>query len=463
MAVLMDEEKEAGVAMVDIGGDTTDIAIFHKNIIRHTSVIPFGGNIVTRDIEEGCTIQAKYAELLKIRFGLALSEPASWNEVVSIPVLPGRPPKEISIKNLAYIIEARMEEIVEMIYAELSRAGYDRLTGGIVLTGGGSQLQYLRELFELTTGLHTRIGNPNQHMGRSQNEAVKAPMYAAAVGLVMAGFRAIDERENDYLKAKPVMAAAPPQQREQAPPRKEREQDGKPGGGRFFNSILDRTRRFCPTTWTTAWSTKPMTLTSTRPSHFMAESLFKFELPDRHRSIIKIIGVGGGGSNAVNHMFNQGIREVDFAVCNTDRQALDASPVPNKVRLGVTLTEDSGRGPTPNGAATPPLRVNRTSANCFRPTSRWCSSRRGWAVVRVRGPAPVIARLAQERGMLTVAIVTAPFSFEGRLKKENAFRGIEELRQYCDTVLLILNDKLQDIYGDLPKRKAFAEADNILT
>jgi cell division protein FtsA len=172
MAVLMDEEKEAGVAMVDIGGDTTDIAIFHKNIIRHTSVIPFGGNIVTRDIEEGCTIQAKYAELLKIRFGLALSEPASWNEVVSIPVLPGRPPKEISIKNLAYIIEARMEEIVEMIYAELSRAGYDRLTGGIVLTGGGSQLQYLRELFELTTGLHTRIGNPNQHMGRTQNEAV---------------------------------------------------------------------------------------------------------------------------------------------------------------------------------------------------------------------------------------------------------------------------------------------------
>ncbi len=246
MAVLMDEEKEAGVAMVDIGGDTTDIAIFHKNIIRHTSVIPFGGNIVTRDIEEGCTIQAKYAELLKIRFGLALSEPASWNEVVSIPVLPGRPPKEISIKNLAYIIEARMEEIVEMIYAELSRAGYDRLTGGIVLTGGGSQLQYLRELFELTTGLHTRIGNPNQHMGRSQNEAVKAPMYAAAVGLVMAGFRAIDERENDYLKAKPAMAAGPPQPQQQQQPRKEREQDGngKQGGGRFFNSILDRTRRF---------------------------------------------------------------------------------------------------------------------------------------------------------------------------------------------------------------------------
>lgn len=232
MAVLMDEEKEAGVAIVDIGSDTTDIAVFHKNIIRHTAVIPFGGNIVTRDIEDGCTIQTKYAELLKVRFGQALSETASWSEVVSIPVLPGRPPKEISIKNLAYIVEARMEEIVEMIYSELSRAGYDRLTGGIVLTGGGAQLQYLRELFELTTGMHTRLGNPNQHMGRSQTEAVKSPMYAAAVGLVIAGFRAIDERENNYMKVKPILASTNP--------RKDREQPS----GRFFNSILDRTRRF---------------------------------------------------------------------------------------------------------------------------------------------------------------------------------------------------------------------------
>ncbi len=234
MAVLMDEEKEAGVALVDIGGDTTDIAIFHKNIIRHTAVIPFGGNIITRDIEEGCTIQARYAELLKIRFGQAMAEMASWNEVVSIPVLPGRPPKEISVKNLSYIIEARMEEVIEMIYAEIARAGYERLTGGIVLTGGGAQLQYLKELFELTTGLHTRVGTPNQFMGRVQNEEVKNPAYATTVGLVLSGFRAIDDRENGYLKTKPVTTSAPQS------PRKEKENQG----GRFFGNILDKTRRF---------------------------------------------------------------------------------------------------------------------------------------------------------------------------------------------------------------------------
>ncbi|CAA9294158.1 MAG: Cell division protein FtsZ [uncultured Cytophagales bacterium] len=195
----------------------------------------------------------------------------------------------------------------------------------------------------------------------------------------------------------------------------------------------------------------------------MAESLFKFELPDRHRSIIKIVGVGGGGSNAVNHMFNQGIREVDFAVCNTDRQALDASPVPNKVRLGVTLTEGLGAGANPERGRDAAIESEQDIRELFSPNVKMVFITAGMGGGTGTGAAPVIARLAQERGMLTVAIVTAPFSFEGRVKKENAFRGIEELRQYCDTVLLILNDKLQDIYGDLPKRKAFAEADNILT
>ncbi len=164
-----------------------------------------------------------------------MAEMASWNEVVSIPVLPGRPPKEISVKNLSYIIEARMEEVIEMIYAEIARAGYERLTGGIVLTGGGAQLQYLKELFELTTGLHTRVGTPNQFMGRVQNEEVKNPAYATTVGLVLSGFRAIDDRENGYLKTKPVTTSAPQS------PRKEKENQG---GGRFFGNILDKTRRF---------------------------------------------------------------------------------------------------------------------------------------------------------------------------------------------------------------------------
>lgn len=205
MAVLTDEEKEAGIALVDIGGGTTDIAVFYDNIIRHTAVIPFGGSIITSDIKQGCLIMQNQAEALKVKFGKALSEEASINEVVSIPGLKNRPPKEISVKNLAYIIEARMEEIVEMVYAEIVRSGYEnRLAGGIVITGGGAQLQSAKELFELLTGMDVRIGYPNEYLGKSKIEAIKSPMYATPVGLVLAGFKALDDRENRYNQVRTV-------------------------------------------------------------------------------------------------------------------------------------------------------------------------------------------------------------------------------------------------------------------
>lgn len=199
ISVLSDEEKEAGVVLVDIGGGTTDIAIFQDNIIRHTAVIPFGGNIITQDIKQGCSVMAKQAELLKTKFGKAFAEEASPNEMISIPGLHNRPPKEISVKNLSHIIQARMEEIIELVHAEIIYSGYeDRLAGGIVLTGGGSQLQSLQQLFEYMTGKPVRIGHPNQHLGKSKLEVVKSPMYSTAVGLVLTGFSSIDERENRY-------------------------------------------------------------------------------------------------------------------------------------------------------------------------------------------------------------------------------------------------------------------------
>jgi cell division protein FtsA len=199
MSVLNDEEKEAGVCLVDIGGGTTDLAIFHENIIRHTAVIPLGGNIITKDIKEGCMVMQHQAELLKTKFGKAIAEEASPNEIVSIPGLRNRAPREISIKNLAHIIEARMQEIIELVHGEIITSGYDsKLAGGIVLTGGGSQLQNLKQLVEYMTGMDVRIGYPNEHLGKSKVEAVKTPMYATAVGLVLSGFRALDERDNRY-------------------------------------------------------------------------------------------------------------------------------------------------------------------------------------------------------------------------------------------------------------------------
>ncbi|MDX5437020.1 MAG: cell division protein FtsA, partial [Pontibacter sp.] len=195
MSVLSDEEKEAGVALVDIGGGTTDLAIFKDNIIRHTAVLPFGGNIITSDIKQGCMVMQNQAEQLKVKFGKAIADEASENEIVSIPGLRDRTPKEISIKNLAYIIEARMEEIVELVYAEIVRSGYaNSLAGGIVITGGGAQLQNLVQLVEYITGMDTRIGYPNEHLGRSKVDAVKSPMYATSVGLVLAGYHPLDQR-----------------------------------------------------------------------------------------------------------------------------------------------------------------------------------------------------------------------------------------------------------------------------
>jgi len=188
-AVLSDEEKEAGVVLVDIGGGTTDVAIFHDGIIRHTAVIPFGGNIITEDIKEGCSIIKTQAELLKVKFGSALASENQENEIVSIPGLRGRPHKEISVKNLAHIIQARMEEIVEHVYYEIKNSGFEKkLIAGIVVTGGGAQLKHITQLMEYVTGMDTRLGYPNEHLASSSQE-VTSPMFATGVGLVMRGIQ----------------------------------------------------------------------------------------------------------------------------------------------------------------------------------------------------------------------------------------------------------------------------------
>ncbi|WP_133273606.1 cell division protein FtsA [Hymenobacter radiodurans] len=253
MSVLSDEEKEAGVALIDIGGGTTDLAIFKDGIIRHAAVLPFGGNIVTSDIKQGCLVMQNQAEQLKVKFGKAIAEEASDYEIVSIPGLRDRAPKEISLKNLAHIIEARMEEIVELVYAEIQRTGHaDKLAAGIVLTGGGSQLQNLVQLTEYVTGLDTRIGYPNEHLGKSRIEAVKSPMYATTVGLVLAGYRSIDERVNrSYEPEEQVYRPAAPEPRMEMPVAPAATQKApqapappkKPSGaGKFFQDIISRTK-----------------------------------------------------------------------------------------------------------------------------------------------------------------------------------------------------------------------------
>jgi cell division protein FtsA len=188
-AVLSQEEKEAGVALIDIGGGTTDLAIFKDGIIRHTAVIPFGGNVITDDIKEGCSIIEKQAELLKVKFGSAWPGENRDNEIVSIPGLRGREPKEISLKNLSKIIHARVVEIIDQVFTEVKAYGHEdprkKLIAGIVLTGGGAQLKHIKQLVEYITGMDTRIGYPNEHLAGNSDEEISSPLYATAVGLVM--------------------------------------------------------------------------------------------------------------------------------------------------------------------------------------------------------------------------------------------------------------------------------------
>jgi len=225
-AVLSYEEKEAGVVLVDIGGGTTDIAIFYEGIIRHTAVIPFGGNSITDDIREGCQLMKNPAEKLKQAFGSALASESQENDVVCIPGLRGKDPKEISVKNLASIIQARMEEIIEQVYYEIKNSGYERkLQGGIVVTGGGAQLKHICQLFEFITGLDTRVGYPNEHLANSEIiDNLGSPMYATGVGLVIMGFQKLGQPTKADVKKTRIKT-----------------HESKTKGG-FFDKIINQTR-----------------------------------------------------------------------------------------------------------------------------------------------------------------------------------------------------------------------------
>jgi cell division protein FtsA len=188
-AVLTDDEKEAGVALVDIGGGTTDLAVYYDGIIRHTAVIPFGGNVITNDIKEGCSILLRQAEQLKIQFGSSLGDLAQEEKVVTIPGISGREPKEISFRSLAFIIQSRMEEIIDAVMFEIENSGYmEKLSAGMVITGGGALMRHLPQLIKFRTGMDVRLGYPNESLSGDKNQEVNHPMFSTSVGLILKGY-----------------------------------------------------------------------------------------------------------------------------------------------------------------------------------------------------------------------------------------------------------------------------------
>ncbi|MCO6492655.1 MAG: cell division protein FtsA [Phaeodactylibacter sp.] len=229
-AVLSEEEKEAGVALVDMGGGTTDITVFKDGIIRHTAVVPFGGNVITKDIKEGCTVMGQQAEKLKIKFGSALAEEVYDNRIISIPGLRGRDHKEVSEKNLARIIQARVEEILDYVLWEIRRSGFERkLIAGIVLTGGGALLNHIDKLTEYHTGMSTRIGVPVEHLAHGYHEQLSSPIYATGVGLLLKGL--------DDLEAGRVAIPEPVQEEEEG----EFEEDL---AGKWYEQLFRKTKEW---------------------------------------------------------------------------------------------------------------------------------------------------------------------------------------------------------------------------
>ncbi len=218
-AVMCDQDLEAGVAIVDIGGGTTDLAVFYEGILKHTAVIPFGGENITNDIKTGLGVLKTQAEQMKIQFGSALSDETKSNAFITIPGLRGMAPKEISVKNLANIIQARMSEIMDFVTYHLKQVGLDNkmLNGGVILTGGGSQLKHLLQLTEYVTGLNARIGFPNEHLSGGHIEELSKPMYSTCIGLILKGYNDYENKnkvcDNTFIKiaGTGIMQVAPVQ------------------------------------------------------------------------------------------------------------------------------------------------------------------------------------------------------------------------------------------------------------
>ncbi|MBN2486227.1 MAG: cell division protein FtsA [Bacteroidales bacterium] len=237
-AVLTRDEQEAGVALVDIGGGTTDVAVYFDDAIRHTAVIPFGGNVITSDIKEGCSILTRQAEALKTQFGSALGDLAPEDKVVTIPGISGREPKEISFRSLAYIIQSRMEEIIDAVLFELESSGcLEKLSAGIVITGGGAMLKHLPQLVKFRTGMDVRVGFPNEYLASNSLAEINQPMYATSVGLLLKGLELSKDSEINFVEAKEPAQPEKVTQKAVEVEEDELVEEKAPGSGRLFDAI----------------------------------------------------------------------------------------------------------------------------------------------------------------------------------------------------------------------------------
>ena len=414
-AVLSEDEKDLGVCLLDIGGGTTDIAIFTHGAIRHTAVIPIAGDQITNDIAMALRTPTADAETIKIRHGVALRQLADPNEMIDVPGIGDRGSRSMSRQTLAEVIEPRVEELYSLVQQVLRESGFEELlSSGVVLTGGSSVMQGMVELGEEIFHMPVRIGVP-RYAG-ALAEVVRTPRYATAMGLLVRG-RGADGAGKAF-----------------AP---ERVGDGR---ARADEGVV---------------STQFLSAQQRQGDDNM------FEIVDSQATgpIIKVIGVGGAGGNAVNHMIEQGVEGVEFIAVNTDAQVLARNKARNQLQLG---SSGLGAGAKPEEARAVALadreRIEEAVAG-----AHMVFITAGMGGGTGTGAAPVIAEVARGLGILTVAVVTKPFTFEGSKRMKIAEAGIEELAPHVDSLIVILNDKLEEVMGeDVTQEDAFRAADDVL-
>ncbi len=403
---------------MDIGGGTTDIAVFVEGSIYHTAVLAVGGDMLTNDIAIGLRTPRPEAESIKRKYGCALASMMKPDEKIEVPSVGGRRPRVLARQTLCEIIQPRLEELFAMVDREVRRAGYaGRVNGGVVVTGGSSIMEGVPELAEQILDMPVRRGLPRGVGGLI--DVISNPMYATGVGLGIYG-----------------AAHRRPAQVQEGDGSKHLRQGDCANEGVVRGNLLGQGGRG------------------------MAISIEMMEA--EKMANIKVIGVGGGGSNAVSRMIAASMTGVEFIVVNTDAQALRHSPVDNKIQIGEKLTKGLGAGANPE--------IGRKAA--IEDTDRLLQAMQGADMVFITaglgggtggGAAPIIANLAKEMEILTVGVVTKPFIFEGKRRGDQAEHCLEELKAGVDSLIIIPNQRLINASSkNTGVKDAFAMADNIL-
>ena len=409
-AVLTDEEKELGVALIDFGGGVTNLAIFAENALRHNFVLPVGGNNLTNDIAVGLPTSLNHAEELKKHYGACLNALTDPDELIEVAGLTGRETQTMPRSRLAEIIHMRVAEILNLLGKEIQRARFSHpLHSGAVLVGGTSLVDGLVELAGETFNMHTRIGYPMGVSGLI--DVIHDPSYATGVGLALYGFRG--------------------QQKAQRTP------DRWSGGGRGYGRSSGG--GFWPSSKNgfAKWYDG-----AKRAIMVLRGYLMKIQLvPNELSAKIKVLGVGGAGGNAINDMISSQMVGVDFIAANTDAQALERSLAPVKIQLGPNVTRGLGAGGDPEVGRNAALEEAEHLKQVLQGADMVFIAA-GMGGGTGTGGAPVVAELSRELGALTVAVVSKPFEFEGKMKRRLADNGIEELRKVVDTIITIPNDRL---------------------